>query len=175
MDRTLVMRNAKKSDRVALSELAIQTYADAFGHTLSDTDFTAHVQQHLSPSRFSRIIDEDVVLVAEVGNRLIGSVQFGVAPPSSVPNTAQEVRRLYVHRDFQHAGVGTSLRDAALRHPRLHEAASISLEVWECNHGAQRFYRRYGFAVLGTRPFAVASGAATSLDFVMVRRSAPAG
>jgi ribosomal protein S18 acetylase RimI-like enzyme len=133
------------------------------------------VQKHLSPSRFSRIIDDDIVLVAEVGNRLIGYVQFGAAHTSSPPSTEQEVRRLYVHRDFQNAGVGTSLMDAALRHPRLHEAASISLDVWEYNHGAQRFYRRYGFEVIGTRTFAVASGAATSLDFVMVRRSAPEG
>ena len=80
-----------------------------------------------------------------------------------------------MHRDFQHAGVGTTLMDAALRHPRLHSAMSISLDVWEHNHGAQRFYRRYGFEVIETRTFAVESGAATSLDFVMVRRVAPEG
>ena len=173
--RTLVIRNAQKSDIAALSELAIQTYSAAFGHTLSAADLTAHVQKHLSPSHFSRIIDEDVVLVAEVEKHLIGYVQFGAAHPSSTPSKDREIRRLYVHPECQNAGVGTSLMDAALRHPRLHGAASISLDVWEHNHGAQRFSRRYGFAVMGTRTFAVESGAATSLEFVMVRRSAPAG
>ena len=98
-------------------------------------------------------------------------VQFGAVNPASAPNTEQELRRLYVHRDFQHAGYGTMLMEAALRHPQLHGAASISLDVWEHNHGAQQFYRRYGFEVISTRVFAVESGAATSLDLVMVRRS----
>ena len=175
MDQTVVIRNAQKSDIAALSELAIQTYSDAFGHTFSDADLTAHVQKHLSPSHFSRIIDEDVVLVAEVGNRLVGYVQFGAANTASTSSKDQEVRRLYVHSAFQNAGVGTSLMDAALRHPLLHGAARIFLDVWEHNHGAQRFYRRYGFEVMGTRTFAIESGAATSLDFVMVHRSAPEG
>jgi GNAT superfamily N-acetyltransferase len=87
------------------------------------------VQKHLSPRNFARIIDEDVVLLAELGNRLIGYVQFGAAHPASAHNTEQEVRRLYVHRDFQHTGYGTMLMDAALRHPQLHSAASISLDV----------------------------------------------
>ena len=170
MDQVLVIRNAQKSDVAALSELAITTYTDAFGHTFSDADLTAHVQKHLSPRNFARIIDEDVVLLAAIGNRLIGYVQFGAVHPASAPNTEQELRRLYVHRDFQHAGYGTMLMEAALRHPQLHGAASISLDVWEHNHGAQQFYRRYGFEVISTRVFAVESGAATSLDLVMVRR-----
>ena len=175
MDRTLVIRQAQKSDIAALSELAIKTYSDAFGYTFSDADLTAHVQKHLSPSRFSRILDEDVVLVAEVANCLIGYVQFGAANISAASSKDQELRRLYVHPAFQNAGYGTLLMDAALHHPRLHGAARIYLDVWEHNDGAQRFYRRYGFEVIGTRPFAVESGAPTSLDFVMVRRSAPDG
>jgi ribosomal protein S18 acetylase RimI-like enzyme len=175
MDRTVVIRQAQKSDIAALSELAILTYAAAFGHTFSDADFTAHVQKHLSPSHFSRMIAVDVVLVAEVGHRLIGYVQFGATNLSAASGKAQELRRLYVHPEFQNAGYGTLLMDAALHHPRLCGAACIYLDVWEHNYGAQRFYRRYGFAVIGTRSFAVESGAATSLDLVMVRRSSPPG
>ena len=175
MDRTLVIRQAQKSDIAALSELAIQTYSAAFGYTFRDADLTAHVQKHLSPGHFSRIIVEDVVLVAAVGHRLIGYVQFGAANISSASSTDQELRRLYVHPEFQNEGCGTLLMDAALHHPRLNGAARIYLDVWEQNYSAQRFYRRYGFEVIGTRTFAVASGAATSLDLVMVRRSPPAG
>lgn len=39
--------------------------------------------------------------------------------------------------------------EAALEHPRLKEAENVFLDVWEHNHGAQRFYRRYRFAVIG--------------------------
>jgi len=102
MDRALAIRTAHQSDSAALSELAMRTYAAAFGHSLRDADLAAHLRKNLSPEKFSRIMDED---------------------------------------------------------------------VWEHNHGAQRFYRRYGFEVVGTRAFEVESGAATSLDLVMMRRS----
>ena len=85
----------------------------------------------------------------------------------------EELRRLYVHPEFQNQGYGTALMDAALSHPGLNRAPSIFLDVWEHNHGAQRFYRRYGFEAIGTRTFEVESGTAASLDLVMVRRAAP--
>ena len=51
------------------------------------------------------------------------------------------------------------------------EQAAIVLDVWEHNPAAQRFYARYGFEVVGARAFVVASGAETSRDLIMVRRS----
>jgi len=66
MDRTLVVRKAQGSDIAALSEFAIKTYSAAFGHTFSAADLTSHVKKNLSPANFSRIIDDDVVLLAEV-------------------------------------------------------------------------------------------------------------
>ena len=60
--------------------------------------------------------------------------------------------------------------DAALNDPRLHGATNIYLDVWEHNHGAQRFYKRYGFEKVGERSFHVESGEETDVDFIMVRR-----
>ena len=51
------------------------------------------------------------------------------------------------------------------------ESARIFLDVWEHNPGARRFYERYGFVVIGDRSYAVASGAETSLDLIMVQLS----
>src|SRR5437762_9219529 len=127
MDRTLVIRNTQKSDIAALSELAIKTYSDAFGHTFSDSDLTAYLKQNLSPGRFARILDQDVVLLAEVGDRLIGYVQFGAANLSSAHKEDQELRRLYVDAEFQNEGYGNALMEAALRHPQMQGAASIYL------------------------------------------------
>ena len=175
MDRSPVIRMAQKSDIAELSEFAIETYSAAFGHSFRDADLAAHLQRNLSPASFSRILDEDVVLLAEVGNRLIGYVQFGAAQTVSADTQDRELRRLYVHPEFQNRGYGSALMEAALRHPRLQDAANIYLDVWEHNPGAQRFYRRYGFEVIGTRRFEVESGAETSLDLVMVRRASPEG
>jgi ribosomal protein S18 acetylase RimI-like enzyme len=166
---------AEKNDIAALSELAIESFCDAFGHSFSASDLASHLKKNLAPSNFSRILNEDTVLVAEEENRLIGYVQFGATSSCSNagPDNDRELRRLYVHRDYQNAGLGKLLMHAALSHPRLMDARNIYLNVWINNNGAQRFYRRLGFEVIGTRVFEVESGAETSLDLIMVRRSSP--
>jgi diamine N-acetyltransferase len=80
------------------------------------------------------------------------------------------LRRLYVLSAFQNQGLGSKLLQAALEHPALKNAEHIYLDVWEHNHGAQRLYKRHGFAVIGQRKFMVASGAETSFDLIMVRQ-----
>lgn len=161
------IREANISDARALSALAIETYSEAFGHSFSPADLAAHLEKYLSPQRFEQILSEDTVLVAEVGGRMVGYVQFGGA---KTPDD-RELQRLYVHPDFQNRGIGTGLMEAALAHPGLRNSERIVLDVWEHNQGAQRFYARYGFEVVGTQPFEVESGSQTSLDLIMLRRS----
>ncbi len=169
----LSIRPATADDVPALTELAVATYTAAFGHAFTPEDLAAHLARNLAAGDVARFVAEDVVLVAEAGGRLVGFVQFGTAGPEYAPahGQDQELRRLYVLGEFQNQGAGTRLMQAALAHPQFQRAPAIYLDVWEHNHGAQRFYRRHGFAVVGTRKFAVASGAETSLDLIMARRS----
>ena len=136
---------------------------------MSADDLSAHVMRALSPSAVSTMLETDVVLVADVSSQLIGFVQFGPVRESPSPGAHAELRRLYVQDTFQSQGIGSRLMNAALAHPVLAEAETVSLDVWEQNEGAQRFYSRYGFRPAGTRPFTVASGAETTLDIIMVR------
>jgi ribosomal protein S18 acetylase RimI-like enzyme len=169
MNPAFTIRNARTEDAGILSELAILTYSAAFGHTFCDTDLTAHLNKHLSVERFQQILVEDVVLVAELGERLIGYAQFGAAKSLSQNGLDRELRRLYVHPDNQNLGIGSALMNAALVHLEMASAPAIYLDVWEHNLGAHRFYARYGFELVGSRKFDVESGAETSLDLVMVR------
>jgi ribosomal protein S18 acetylase RimI-like enzyme len=169
----MIIRELEGGDVAALAALARKTYADAFGHSFSAADLTAYLQSNLSDAYFLFALDEDGFLGAEVGGRLIGFVQFGaVSIPVPAPSPEdRELRRLYVEASVQGQGIGTRLMEAALAHPRLEAAANIYLDVWEHNHRAQVFYRRYGFAVIGAHSLAVASGAAADQDLIMVRRS----
>ena len=175
MNRTLTIRNAQQNDSDSLSELAILTYTDAFGHTFSETDLAAHLQKHLSPSNFARILKEEVVLLAELEGQLIGYVQFGAVDSASPHPTDQELRRLYVLSEFQNQGVGNALMETALSHPHMSRAANIYLDVWEHNPGAQRLYRSYGFEVVGAHTFETESGAEDGLELIMVRPASKKG
>jgi len=140
MDRNLVIRKAQQSDIAALSEFAIKTYSAAFGHTFSDADLAAHLKRSLSPINFSRIIDDDVVLLAEVGDRIIGYVQFGAANSSSDDDKDQELRRLYVHPEFQNQGIGSRLVREGLDTCRRSGYGAVVVL------GHTGFYPRFGFS-----------------------------
>ncbi len=157
------IRQAVPEDSAALTRLARDTYAAAFGHTFTPADLAAHLQRHLSADSVNRWITCDSVLLAEADGRLVGFVQFGPA------GLAMELRRLYVLDEFQGRGIGSCLLQAALAHPDMAGADCIVLDVWERNHGARRLYERYGFQVVGRRSFEVASGASSDDDLIMQR------
>ncbi len=162
------LRQAVQDDARGLAELAQKTYADAFGASLRVDDLRAHLEKNLSAENFARMLEVDTFFVAEQDGRMIGYVQFGKCNfERANAATDYELRRLYVLREFQNQNLGAQLMDAALNHPCMKAAPRIFLDVWEQNHGAQRFYRRYGFEVVGERKFEVESGAETSVDLVM--------
>jgi ribosomal protein S18 acetylase RimI-like enzyme len=167
------IRRATNQDIPKLTALAVATYVDSFGHSFAPADLAAHLARNLAPANVERFLAEDVVLVAEGGEQMVGYVQFGAAGAGYAATSSddQELRRLYVRRQSQRQGIGTLLMQAALAHAQLERAPTIYLDVWEHNPGAQRFYQRHGFEVVSTRTFAVESGAATSLDLIMARRT----
>ena len=167
---------ATPDDSALLSALAVQTYTEAFGPSMSAADLASHLKTNLSPEHVREMLHEDVFLLARVEGETVAFVQFGdahidagdLSKPSEVQPGDKEIRRLYVSTAFQNLGVGAKLMDAALNHPWL-AGTTIFLDVWEDNTGAQRFYRRYGFERVGERAFRVTSGEVTGVDFVMVR------
>ena len=168
----MIIRTAETGDIPALADLARRTFSDAFGHSISASDLAAHLQTNLSDAYFHAAAKVDVFLVAEIDARLIGYAQFGAVeiPARDHAPGDQELRRLYVQSAFQGRGIGRQLLDAALEHPCLKAAANVFLDVWDENDGALRLYERYGFAVVGAHAFAVASGAPSTRDLIMVRR-----
>jgi len=170
------VRPARPADLEALTALARQTYADAFGASMSRADLEAHLDVALSPEAVAAMLRQDVILIVEEDEALLGFVQLGDAP-AHVSSAAGDVelRRLYVNASQQRRGIGTSLLSAALVHARAAVAPRIWLDVWVRNEGAQRLYRRHGFEVVGERRFEVASGAPTDVDLVMVRRQLAEG
>jgi ribosomal protein S18 acetylase RimI-like enzyme len=165
----LGIRRAEARDIPALGEFARFSYARAFGHSFDPEDLSRHLTHNLSNEYFARANVEDVILIAERGSRLIGFVQFGTALAPIGSRGDQELRRIYVHPDFQGKGLGTALMDAALAHPVLRAAKNVYLDVWERNAAARALYERYGFAVVGAHKLALASGESQDDDLIMVR------
>ena len=68
-----------------------------------------------------------------------------------------EVHRLYLLPDHQNGGKGARLMEAALDFLDLNGQRPVYLGVWSENHGALRFYERFGFRKVGEHTFQVGS------------------
>lgn len=165
------IRSADPKDIQNLSDLAQKTYADAFGFSFLPADLAVHLQNNLSPANFTEMLVHDTILIAEIDEQMIGFVHFGDATGYVDEPTLKDgaLHKLYVLADFQNRGVGSQLMAAALVQMAGQGIEAVYLDVWEHNPGAIKFYKRYGFEIIGERQFEVESGAETSMDLIMVR------
>ena len=74
---------------------------------------------------------------------------------------------MYVLPDWHRSGAAGALMEAAISWAAAQHVRALWLGVNQNNSRAQRFYRKHGFDVTGTRTFRV--GASLENDFVMVR------
>ncbi|RIW31322.1 GNAT family N-acetyltransferase [Bacillus salacetis] len=56
-----------------------------------------------------------------------------------------EISQLYIHVDYQGAGIGGLL----LQRAKERSSGSLTLYTFEINENAQRFYEKFGFKVIG--------------------------
>ena len=63
-------------------------------------------------------------------------------------------------------GVGKTLMDAMLAHPRLRETHIIYLDVFAENEKATSLYKKYGFKMIGRTPFTL-NGKIVGYDEIM--------
>lgn len=153
------IRPARLPDLPALAALARRTYGVAYGHEMRPEALEAHLRLQLSDEQVARMLRRDLFLLAEVEGELAGFVQVGSVHPEyrSEDGRVQpaagdrEVRRLYVLERWQGREVGSRLMEAALN--GVPSAGRVFLTVWHTNHGARRFYARFGFTWIGTVPF----------------------
>lgn len=148
-----------------LSRLARDTYAEAFGDSMSTEDLEHHLETQLGVDSFREALREDTVLIA---GDWIGFVQFGPMRATDIDHGPAdlELRRLYVLADHRGRGTGGLLMEAAL--DQMDAAPRVFLDVWEKNLGAIRFYERFGFKAIGERRLVLASGPAEDSDLIFV-------
>ena len=83
-----------------------------------------------------------------------GLIGYVTACPAHLPHPDVapgdgEVQRLYILRGHQGGGRGTLLLRTALEWLERDGPRTLWIGVWSENYGAQRFYARHGFEIVG--------------------------
>ncbi|WP_099039593.1 GNAT family N-acetyltransferase [Mycobacterium neglectum] len=164
------------ADLPELAGVAAQTFPLACPATASADDIAAFIDQTLSEHRFrDYLADPDRrVLTARQDERIVGYAMLirGLPDDEDVQRAvtarpAIELSKMYVLPDSHGAGVSSALMTAVLDEARAIGAHIVWLGVNQQNLRAQRFYRKHGFKINGTKTFRL--GAGIESDYVMVR------
>jgi diamine N-acetyltransferase len=153
-------RLATQHDAPALSELGRTSFVDAFGHLYSADNLNRFLEETYSPPVISRELGNPMRLfrIAERGGEMLGYCKLGLEvtldhDPGG--RRVMELKQLYMRGVQTGSGIGTTLMGWALDEAKARRFDDIILSVWSGNHGAQRFYARYGFEKIGDTIFMV--------------------
>lgn len=170
------IRRATVEDAATLSTLATATFVETFGHLYAPEDLQAFLDDAYAVDKQAVILGHPdyAVWLLESDGRAVGHCAAGPCglPHEDVKPGDGELKRLYVLREFQSGGNGARLMDTAMAWLERDGPRTLWVGVWSENHGAQRFYQRYGFEKVGTYGFPV--GRVVDLEFIMRRGPRPA-
>ena len=172
MQSKIHIRQATVADAAQLADLGRRTFVDAFG---SKND-PAHIQEYVVVAFAVNRLEDEIkdplaeFLIAEAAGEALGyaKITLGKAPACVTSPDPIELERIYVHQSAIGTGVGSALMSACLEAIATRGGRSAWLGVWERNERAIRFYRKWGFEIVGAKVFLL--GGDMQTDVVMVRQ-----
>lgn len=173
----IAVRTADAADAAELADVAAATFPLACPPTAQPADIAAAIEANLSAQRFAGYLagTDRMVLVATDDGPIIGYCMMirGIGDDADVAaavpdRPAVELSKMYVLPSYHRTGTATMLMEHGIDWAAQDGAAAVWLGVNRNNERAQRFYRKHGFQVGGTRTFRL--GSSDEDDFVMIRR-----
>lgn len=167
----MAIRRAHAADAVALSGFARRTFVDTFASQNRPEDMELYLAATYSEAKqLAELKSENVItLLSESNGELNGFAQMRRGPAPACVNAASavEVARFYVDGSWHGRGIAQELMRAVFETAGALNANTIWLGVWERNDRAIAFYRKLGFATVGSQPFILGTDVQT--DLVMVK------
>jgi len=149
----ILFRAAEPGDEAALAAFARDAFDAAFGHLYAPEDLASFSTGERSQERYAAQIADPAVRVqlAEMDGVLVAYAlimlgQGFAERPQPRPARPVYLSQLYCARGMTGRGTGAVLLRWALDEARSWGADAVQLSVFSENYGAQRFYRRHGFA-----------------------------
>jgi ribosomal protein S18 acetylase RimI-like enzyme len=166
-----VIRRAKLRDAGLLTELGARTFSDTFAADNTPEDMAAYLASAFSPEQLAAELTDPNCLfqIAETNGVAVGyaMLRSGNALSDVTGDKPIELVRLYVSQESLGSGVGAALMQACISESSRQGYRTLWLGVWEHNHRAQAFYRKWNFHEVGTHVFQLGDDPQT--DILMQR------
>ncbi|HRR07934.1 MAG TPA: GNAT family N-acetyltransferase [Rhodothermales bacterium] len=149
MGYSFTLRRATVSDAALLSQLAEQTFREAFEAIYDPEDCRRVVESSYNVSKLqNELADPDIYFwLAFTENEAVGYLQL--EPNKRIQGVSGSrplwLHRIYLKKAWTGQQVGRLLMEKAFRHAEEQGHDVLWLTVWDQNPGAVRYYERWGF------------------------------
>lgn len=160
------LREAGARDAEALALVGAASFLESYAGLVDGQAIIAHCAEHHSAEAYRALLSEGArawLVELEPGAAPIGYALTSAPTLEQAEAGDRELRRIYVLSRFHGTGLAQALLEAVTAASQ--GCARLLLGVKEDNHRALAFYRKQGFAEIGTRRFTV--GGKTYDDFVL--------
>jgi ribosomal protein S18 acetylase RimI-like enzyme len=156
----LILRPAVPADIPALSHLGTDSFVAKFGNMYTPEDLAAFLEEAHSESALAAELANPARLyrLATRDGALLAYCKLGLTcgfPEHARGQNVLELKQLYTAPQATGGGLGGALMDWAMAEFAARQADEVQISVWSGNHGAQRFYARYGFEKVADITFQV--------------------
>ena len=164
---SITFRFATSKDATALSELATSTFYEAFASSNTKEDMLLYTSKTFSVAQLTAELQEEhatCILVFDV-EVLIGYVRLKKSNglETNPDESALEIERFYIRATHTNQHIGSMLMQECIHYAIEKRLEVIILGVWEHNHRAIAFYRKWGFTHYGSHPFLLGNDLQTDL------------
>jgi ribosomal protein S18 acetylase RimI-like enzyme len=167
------IRKALPTDNMILSEIGRLTFYETWRPVNTEEDMQNYMNEAFNPDKLKKEIEDFAVntfLIASAAEKIIGYAKLrrDRSYDEFKNETAIEIERIYVAKDWQGLKVGKVLMDKCLEIALNEKFYWIWLGVNIDNLKAINFYKQYGFEIFGEKSFQL--GEANDSDYLMKRR-----
>lgn len=155
------------NDIKALQQIGRQTFAETFGESNSPENMAKYLEKAYADEKLSEELNNpnSVFYFAKADCQVIGylKLNFGVSQTELKDNTALEIERIYVTKEYHGKKVGQLLYDKAIEVAKDKMVNYVWLGVWEENKRAIQFYAKNGFVEFDKHIFVLGNDAQTDI------------
>ncbi|MEX0662991.1 MAG: GNAT family N-acetyltransferase [Balneolaceae bacterium] len=145
------------SDIELLSEVAKETFHETFADMNSPETMAAYLESSLNNEQLKKEVrnPNSLFLFLYSNGDLAGylKVNENEAQTEFQDKDGLEIERIYLRKEFQGQGLGSSLLEKAISTANDRNKRYIWLGVWEHNEKAISFYEHKGFKKTGSHDF----------------------
>lgn len=147
--QTIEIKRVTLNDIVQLQGIGKQTFFETFSSGNTEENMTKYLEEEFSVEKLTAELKNksSELYFAMLENNVIGylKLNFGKSQTELKDDSAIEIERIYVLKEFHGKSVGQVLYEKAISIARQKNVDYVWLGVWENNPRAINFYRKNGF------------------------------